>query len=36
VIDLRENDRSPLPNVTIDGAGGVVVDEAKVIDEKPE
>jgi hypothetical protein len=36
VIDLRENDRSPLPNVTIDGAGGVVVDEAKAIDAKPE
>jgi hypothetical protein len=36
VIDLRERDErgGPLPNVTIDGAGGVVVDEAKVIDAK--
>jgi hypothetical protein len=35
VIDLSErDDRSPLPNVTIDGAG-VVVDEAKAIEAKP-
>ena len=35
VIDLRErNDRSPLPNMTMDGAGGVVVD-TKPIDAKP-
>ena len=33
VIDLRErDDRSPLPAVKIDGAGGVVVDGAKAID----
>jgi hypothetical protein len=44
VIDLRErSDRSPLPRLTIDGAAGVVVDEAKpiqnagaAVDGKPE
>jgi hypothetical protein len=35
VIDLRErNNRDPLPNVKLDGAGGVVVD-SKAIDAKP-
>jgi hypothetical protein len=37
VIDLRDRaDRGPLPNVTMDGAAGVVVDEAKAGVAKPE